>query len=77
MAMSNGEHVCHLGGHNSAIMTWIKICFLHAHAQCKSELCCKFQIPASHTVGGAAKTQTVLQVLKCNMVKICMLFKGT
>ena len=26
-----------------------------------SELCCKFQIPASNTVGGVAETKTVLQ----------------
>ena len=26
-----------------------------------SELCCKFQVPASNTVGGVAETRTVLQ----------------
>ena len=50
-----------------------KICFFYAHVQCMSELCCKFQIPASNTVGGVAETGTVLQ---CYMVKIDMSFKG-
>ena len=74
IAMTKGEHVCHLMGHNSTIMTRSKFCFLHAHAQCMSELCSKFQICASNTVGGVAETQTVLQ---CDMVKICMSYKGT
>ena len=30
-------------------------------------------MPTSNTVGGVAETQTVVQ---CDMVKICMLFKG-
>ena len=54
-------------------MTRTKILFPNAHVQCMSELCCKFQMPASKTVGGAAETQTVGQ---CIMVKICTLFKG-
>ena len=33
----------------------------------------KFQIPASNTVAGVAETRIVLQ---CEMVKICMSFKG-
>ena len=35
----------------------------YAHVQCISELYCKFQIPASNTVGGVADTQTVLSVI--------------
>ena len=31
-----------------------------------AELCCKFQIPTSNTVGGDAETRTVLQ---CDMVQ--------
>ena len=50
-----------------------KFCFLHAHAKCMSELCSKFQIPESNTVGGVAETRTVLQF---DMVKICMSFRG-
>ena len=67
------EYICYSRGHNSEIMTRIKILFPNAHVQCMSLLCCKFQMPASNTVGGVAKTQTVVQ---CDMVKICMLFKG-
>ena len=37
------------------------------------ELCRKFQMPASNAVGGVAETQTVVW---CDMVKICLLFKG-
>ena len=33
----------------------------------------QIQMPASNTVGGVAETQTVV---RCDMVKICMLFKG-
>ena len=33
----------------------------------------QIQMPASNTVGGVAETQTVVL---CDMVKICMLFKG-
>ena len=54
-------------------MTRMKILFPSAHVQCMSELCCKFQMPALNTVGGVAETQTVV---RCDMVKICMLFKG-
>ena len=72
--MAKGEHVCHLRGHYSAIMTRIKICFLYAHVQCMSELFSKFEIPTSNTLGGVAETQTVL---KCVMVKICMSLRGT
>ena len=67
------EYICYSRGHNSAIMTRMKILFPNAHVQCMSELCCKFQMPASNTVGGVAETQTVV---RCDMVKICMLFKG-
>ena len=52
MAMTNGEHVCRLRGHKSAIMNWIKILF----PSCISRLCSTFQIPASNTVGGVAET---------------------
>ena len=45
---------------------------LHEHVQSMPELCSKFQIPASNTVG-VAETRTVLQY---NMDKICMPFKG-
>ena len=41
--------------------------------ECMPELCCKFQMPASNTVGGVVETQTVVG---CDMVKICTLFKG-
>ena len=61
-------HVCHLRGHNSAIMTWIEILSPLCHAQCISELCCMFQIPAS---------KKLLEGVQCDMVKICMSFKGT
>ena len=67
------EYICYSRGHNSAIMTRIKILFPNAHVQCMSELCSKFQIPASNNVGGVAETLTVV---RCYMVKICMLFKG-
>ena len=67
------EYICYSRGHNSAIMTIMKILFPNAHVQCMSELCCKFQMPASNTVGGTAETQTVV---RCDMVKLCMLFKG-
>ena len=67
MAMTNGEHVCCLRGHKSAIMNWIKILF----PSCISRLCSTFQIPASNTVGGVAETRTIIQ---CAMVKISMLF---
>ena len=43
-------------------MTVFKFHLFHAHA----ELCSKFQIPASTTVGGVAETRTVLQ---CDMAK--------
>ena len=52
----------------------LKFCFLYAHDQCMSELCPKFQIPASNTTERVAETRTVLQ---CDMIKICMSFKGT
>ena len=45
---------------NSAIKTWIKILFLYAHARCMPELCCKFQIPASNTVGVAETNITIV-----------------
>ena len=67
------EYICYSRGHNSAILTRMKILFPNAHVQCMSELCCKFQMPASNTVGEVAETQ---KVVRCNMVKICMLFKG-
>ena len=38
-----------------------KVCFHYIHVQCISELCCKFQIPESNTVGRVAETRTVLQ----------------
>ena len=57
-------------GHNSAIMTVIKILF----PLCMSELSCKFHIPGSGTVGVVAEVRTVLQ---CDIVKICISFKGT
>ena len=53
-------------------MTRMKILFPNAHVQCMSELCSKFQMPTSNTVGGVAETQTVV---RCDMVKICMLSK--
>ena len=36
-----------------------KFCFPHAYVQCISELFCKckFQVPASNTVGGAVETR--------------------
>ena len=72
-ATTKGEHVRHLRGHNSEIMTWVKILFpLSMYAKCMSELCSKFQIPASNTVG-IAEIQTVPQ---CDMVKICISFRG-
>ena len=36
-----------------------KFCLLFAHVQCMSESSCKFQIPASNTVGGDAKLRAV------------------
>ena len=33
----------------------------YAHVQCISELCCKFEIPASKTVGGVGETRILLQ----------------
>ena len=56
-----------LRGHNSAIMTGSKFHFLHANARCMSEMCSKFQISASNTIGGVVEIQTVLQ---SDMVKI-------
>ena len=53
------KYVYYLRGHYSAIMTKSNFCFLYAHVQCMSELCCKFQIPASNTV--VVETLTVLQ----------------
>ena len=67
------DYICYSRGHNSAIMTRMKILFPNAHVQCMSELCCKFQMPASNTVGGVAETQTVVRY---DMVKMCTLFKG-
>ena len=67
------EYICYSRGQNSAIMTRMKILFPNAHVQCMSELCCKFQMPAANTVRGVAETQTVV---RCDMVKICTLFKG-
>ena len=43
-------------------------------AMTKGKLCCKFQTPASNTVGGAAETPTILQ---SDMIKISMSYKGT
>ena len=63
-------------GHNSAIMSWIKKSFSLMHmfnAQCMPELCCKFQIPTSNTVGVDAETRTVLQ---CDMVKNMSVIQG-
>ena len=37
------EYICYYRGHNSAIMTRMKILFPNAHVQCMSELCCKFK----------------------------------
>ena len=54
------KYVCHSGGPGS------KFCFPHAHVQCMSELCSKFQIPATNTVGADAETRTRLQ---CDMVQ--------
>ena len=48
-------------GHNSAIH-----CFPYAYVKCMSELCCKFRITASNTVGEDAETRTVLQ---CDIVQ--------
>ena len=61
-AMTKGEHVCQ------------KFRFLHAHAHYMSDLCSKFQVSASNTVGGFVETRTILE---CDMVKICMTFEGT
>ena len=60
-------------GHNSAIMPWIKILFPLCMCQCISELCCKFPIPTSNTVGGDAETRTVLQ---CDMVQNMYVIQG-
>ena len=73
MILAEYTCICYSRGHNSAIMTIMKILFPNAHVQCMSELCSKFHLTASNTVGGVAETQTVVW---CNMVKICMLFKG-
>ena len=51
---------------------YLHLNFLNAHVQCIAELLCKFQIPASNTVGEVVVTWTVLQ---CDMVKRCMRFK--
>ena len=67
------EYMCYSRGHNSAIMTRMKILFPNAHMQCMSELCSKFQMTASNTVSGVAETQTVV---RCNMVKIYVI-QGT
>ena len=67
------EYVCYSRGHNSAIMIKMKILFPNAHVQCMSELWCKFQTPTSNTVEGAVETQTVV---RCDMVKISLLFNG-
>ena len=71
-AMTIGEDVCRLRGHNSAIITRNKIPF--PSCACISELCSKFQTAASNIVGGVAETR---KLLLCDMVKICMSFKGT
>ena len=65
------EYVCYSRGHNSAIMTKVKMLFPYAHVQCMSELWIKFQMSASNIVGGVVETQTVVW---CDMVKICLLF---
>ena len=57
------QNMCHSRGCNSAIMTFIKFCFLYAHVQCISELCFKYQVPASNILGGVAETRTVLKTL--------------
>ena len=67
------EYICYSREHNSAIMIKMKILFPNPHVQCMSELWCKFQMPASNTVGGVVETQTVV---RCDMVKICLLFNG-
>ena len=65
--MKLAEYVCYSRGHNSAIMTKMKILFPNAHVQYMSELCFKFQMPASNTVRGVVEIQTVV---RCDMVKI-------
>ena len=67
------EYVCYSRGHNDAIMTKMKILFPYAPVQCMSELWIKFQMPESNTVGEVVETQTVV---RCDMVKICLLFNG-
>ena len=51
------------------------ICNLYAHVQCihVSELCFKFQVPATNTLGGVAETRIVLQ---CGMVQNMSVIKG-
>ena len=39
------KYVGHLRGHNSALMTWIKMPVLYAHVQCMSVLWCSFSNP--------------------------------
>ena len=58
-------------GHNSAIMSWIKILF--PLCICSKHVCCKFQIPTSNTVGGDAETRTVLQ---CDGPKYIYVIQG-
>ena len=54
------EHVCRLREHNSAIMLYIKLHFLHAHAQFMSDLCSKFPMPAYYRRScGATNSPTV------------------
>ena len=60
------QNMCHSRGCNSAIMIESKFCFLYAYVQCISELCFKFQVPASNTLGAVAETRIVLQ---CDMVQ--------
>ena len=67
------KYVCHSMGCNSAIWSGTKLCFLYAHVQCISELCFKFQVPASNTSGGVAETRIVLQ---CGMVQNMSVIQG-
>ena len=71
--MKKGEPACPFRGHNSAKNIWKTMRYLYAHAQCMSELCSKFQTPASNTVR-VAETQIILQ---CDIVKRCMSFNKT
>ena len=50
-----------------------KLYFPCAQVQCMSELCIKFQIPATNTVGADVETRTVLQ---CNMVQNMYVIQG-